>query len=304
MQLSSIVIALKMARKTKFNSAWILSVVAMLLLSSHLVIEFIKIINTNKIELLDYHIWSTLIISISLSVGIFYMEKVIWHIDAIVRYRKIYDKKLLSSMIQAEEGERQRIAKDLHDGLGPLLSSAKMSISYISKDDISPDTRKDMLTRIGSAIDESIGSIREISNNLSPSTLTNFGLVRSIALFVNRLPLPPGIEINFKSNIKQQRFDHSTEMLLYRICSELINNALKHSGASVVNILLNLNPSSITLNYIDNGRGFDLNVVSQRADKGIGLSNIESRVTLLDGTLKIDSNTESGTSIIIEIPNK
>lgn len=301
MQFASFVIAIKLTRRTRFNSAWILFALAMLIVNSQLIYELFMIFKTKQINYYSYMVWSTIVVSLSLSIGVFYSEKIISYIEAVVRYRQMYEKKVIASMISAEEKERQRIAKELHDGLGPLLSSAKMSLSFINKDDTPQTVKNEMMVGVSEVIDESIKSVREISNNLSPNVLNNFGLARAITNFINKLPLPPHIKLSFDTNIRKERYKADTEIILYRICCELINNAIKHSGGDAMRLSIESDSKSLMLIFSDNGKGFNYKNVMQSDKKGLGLSNIVSRIEFLGGTLKVDSVAGKGTVTTIRV---
>lgn len=302
LQLASTSIAIKLTKRTTFNSAWILFATAMIIVNAQLVYELINIFKTKHINYNDFMLWSTLIVSLCLSIGVFFVEKIITYVEAVVRYRQIYEKKVIISILRAEERERARIAKELHDGLGPLLSSASMSLSYITKEDSPTSTKKEMLEGVANVIDESIKSVREISNNLSPNTLNSFGLIRAVNNFINKLTLPPYITINFTTNIKKDRYNKDTEIIVYRICCELINNALKHSGCNTIDLSITGNKKSLSLLHKDNGKGFDYNATIASDSKGLGLSNIVSRVDYVGGKLTVESTPDSGTLTSIIIP--
>lgn len=311
LQFASTSIAIKLTRRTKFNSAWILFAIAMLIVNSQLIYELVTIFKTKKISYYNYMVWSTIVVSLCLTIGVFYLEKIISYIEAVVRYRRMYERKVITSMISAEERERQRIAKELHDGLGPLLSSAKMSISYILKpldENESEETKKksrtvkeQMLDGVEQVIDESIKSVREISNNLSPNVLNNFGLVRAVTNFINKLPLPPHIKILFDTDIRKERFGSDTEIILYRVCCELINNSIKHSECTRMKLTILCDKDNIYLTFADNGKGFDYEKVMQSDKKGLGLSNIVSRIEFLGGTLEVNSVKDKGTVTYIKV---
>lgn len=301
MQFASTIIAVRLTSRTKFNSAWILFALAMVIINSQLIYELVMIFKTKHINYYSYMVWSTIVVSLSLSIGVFYLEKIISYIEAVVRYRQMYEKKVIAIMISAEEKERQRIAKELHDGLGPLLSSAKMSLSFITKEDTPLPIKDEMLVGVGGVIDESIRSVREISNNLSPNVLNNFGLIRAVTNFINKLSLPPSINISFSTNIKKERYKSDTEIILYRICCELINNAIKHSGGNQLRLTINSDLVSIHLIFSDNGKGFEYNEVMESDKKGLGLSNIVSRIEYLGGSLKVESTAGKGTVTTIKV---
>lgn len=301
MQFASSVIAIKLTRRTRFNSAWILFAIAMFIVNSQLIFELFMTFKTKHINYSSYMVWSTIVVSLCLSIGVFYLEKIISYIEAVVRYRQMYEKKVIASMISAEEKERQRIAKELHDGLGPLLSSAKMSLSFITKEDTPQTLKNEMTVGVGEVIDESIKSVREISNNLSPNVLNNFGLIRAISNFTNKLTLPPNIKIAFSTNIRKERYKADTEIILYRICCELIGNSIKHSGCTEMKLTVESDGKYLLLTFNDNGKGFNYKSVMQGDKKGLGLSNIVSRVEFLGGTLKVDSVAGKGTTTTIKV---
>lgn len=186
--------------------------------------------------------------------------------------------------INAEEKERSLFSKELHDGLGPLLSTLKIYLEmyYSSPDD--PEIKK----RINDTLAESITSVKEISNNLSPYILENLGLTKAVESFVDKLKYSKKIDINFSSNITE-RCKPEIEIAFFRIITELINNTLKHSHATTIDITLTQETEKIYLKYTDNGEGFDYHEV-QKHKNGIGLFNLKSRIE------KLGDNTEIITS--------
>ena len=176
--------------------------------------------------------------------------------ETVEKEKRDMEKNLLNAIIQAEETERKRFAKDLHDGLGPILSTVKMSMSSITRIEKDDQTKK-ILRNADIIIDEAIKSIREISNNLSPHILNNFGLNKAMRNFINKINLSDAIKINFVSNIENERFDSNTEVVLYRVVCELINNTLKHAGATSIRITLEKKLNMINCEYKDNGKGFE-----------------------------------------------
>lgn len=301
MQFASTLIAIKLTRRTRFNSAWILFAIAMIIVNSQLIYELVMTFKTKQVNYYSYMVWSTIVVSLCLSIGVFYLEKIISYIEAVVRYRQMYEKKVIASMISAEEKERGRIAKELHDGLGPLLSSAKMSLSFINKPETAQKMKDEMMMGVSDVIDESIKSVREISNNLSPNVLINFGLVRAVNNFINKMTLPPDMKLSFETNIKKERYKTDTEIILYRVCCELISNSIKHSRCTQMKLTITNDKKSLFLTFSDNGKGFNYKEVMEGDKKGLGLSNIVSRIEFLGGTLKVDSETGKGAVTMIKV---
>jgi len=150
-------------------------------------------------------------------------------------------------------------------------------------------------------VNEAINTIKDISNNLSPHVLTNFGLTSAINTFTTKINQTKSVEIDFKSNMDKQRLDNDKEVVIYRAVCELINNSILHSGASRIEIELNKHEKFVTLQFNDNGRGFDTSTLSSDDSKGMGLSNIETRVKTVEGVFILESTPGKGTSALIKM---
>jgi signal transduction histidine kinase len=193
------------------------------------------------------------------------------------------------------------LAKDLHDGLGPLLSTVKMSVSALKKQKPN-DFSVEILDNVDNVILESIKSIKDISNNLSPHVLDNFGLEKGISNFLQKINATKSIKIDYVSNLKGLRMEQTIEAVLYRVFCELVNNTIKHADASKIKVNLYYDILSVKLEYTDNGRGFDMKKAMRIHDKGAGLHNIFSRIKSLKGEIEINSLEGKGTEVIIKIP--
>ena len=200
-------------------------------------------------------------------------------------------------MLRTEEKSRSRFSKELHDGLGPLLSSARMSLSALERDECRPEQRE-IIGNTTYVIDEAIRSLREISNNLSPHVLNDFGLARGVQNFIDKTAAMHDVKIRFTTNLRTERYDTDVEVILYRVICELINNSLKHSGCTNIGLSLVRNRRVLTLDYTDNGRGFNPEAMM---DCGMGLSNMASRINSLGGTLEIASSKGKGMRAAIRI---
>ena len=159
------------------------------------------------------------------------------------------------------------------------------------------EQNKEIIRNVNYVVDEAIRSLREISANLSPHVLNDFGLSRAISNFINKLPRGE-MRIVFETNLKNERFDTDIEVILYRVVCELINNSLKHSGAARVDLSLHYQQGQIRIRYKDNGCGFDPDKVGQ---KGMGISNIFSRISSLKGEVSIDSYPGAGMRAAVDI---
>ena len=237
LQIIAAIVAIGLTRRTKYNLSWMLFTVALTCMAFLRLGEYVQITDLKEWRLpSEFFIWTGIVTSLCFAVGMLLVQKIFNYIARAERQRRISERRILNTVLRTEEKERQRFSKDLHDGLGPLLSSAKMSISALSSGD-TDERNREILRNANYVIDEAIRSLREISVNLSPHILNDFGLSRAISNFINRLPRG-AMRINFSTNLRTERFDMDIEVILYRIVCELINNSLKHSGASVATVSL------------------------------------------------------------------
>jgi PAS domain S-box-containing protein len=228
-------------------------------------------------------------------------EKCIVFVGRDITERKELQKKILKTIIDTEEKERKRFAKDLHDGLGPLLSTIKLYINELESEDVEEKEKKDYIKYTSELIDEAVTSTRNISNNITPNVISNYGLVKSVESFVNKINKMQQISISFKTINIDSRFDETLELILYRILTELINNTLKHASAAHVLIVLELLSQKLILTYKDDGIGFDLRQVLQSDKGGMGLRNIFSRIESINGAIEFEEGIDKGTEVSIKL---
>ena len=226
-------IAISLFKRTKFNSAWILISAGFFLLTIYRVIELFPAIHVGDLEkTYKVQVWLSFIISLAFAIGVFYIRKLFQFLRRVDNLRNEMEKRVLSAMIRTEEKERQRFAKELHDGLGPLLSVIKMLLSGFERNN-APEVNEKIKDNLKQAVDEAIESVREISANISPHILNNFGLRDAISSFVKKLRLDERMRIRFDTNLEKQRFPYNVEVIMYRVVCELLNNTLRHAGAHV-----------------------------------------------------------------------
>ncbi|RUT78333.1 sensor histidine kinase [Ancylomarina longa] len=236
---------------------------------------------------------STFPVEIQLSLIDLTDSKLILAVASDISVRQETERKVLNAVIEAEENERKRFATDLHDSIGPLLSSINLYLSALSKANPNEKSEKIILAS-REIVNESLINIKEISNNLSPHILNDFGLKDAIQSFIQKLNLSDDIHISFETKNLEGRLNQQVEVVIYRVVSELINNTIKHAGAKNIQITISLENHSLNLVYIDDGIGFDPDQISSKKEKGMGLHNILSRIKSLNGTHKIQSNPEVG----------
>ena len=298
LQLIAAIIAIRLTRTTKYNVAWMLFSFALLMMCMFRLHEFMQVTVGREWRLPPYFMaWAGVITSLCLAVGLFYINKIITSVRRLNYQRKLTERRILNTVLRTEEKERLHFSKELHDGLGPLLSSAKMSLTALSRDEHNAEQRE-IIDNTTYVIEEAIRSLREISNNLSPHVLNDFGLARGVQNFIDKSVAMHDVKIRFTTNLRSERYDTDVEVILYRVICELINNSLKHSGCTSINLSLSQNGSELTLDYSDNGRGFNPQAMM---DCGMGLSNISSRINSLGGSCSITSSKGKGMQAAIRV---
>ena len=206
------------------------------------------------------------------------------------------------SLLEGQETERKRLAQEIHDGLGPLLSTIRLNIESISSHEKLDQQIQQRLGRVESLVNEVTQDMRDISHALMPSAIVDFGLTTALENLCKKANESENIKIDFFSKNIADRLDEQTELGLFRIGQELLNNALKYSKAENIHVQLIRHPDNLVLTVEDDGIGFDLKKTTERTDKGIGLRNIETRVQLLNGTYDIETSPNNGVFTTIEIP--
>jgi len=208
-------------------------------------------------------------------------------------------KQLINAIIDTEINERKRFAKDLHDGLGPLLSTVKLYVNELKDKKIKVKERDELVTMVTQLVDDAISNARETANNLMPTVIKNYGLVSAVNSFITKINLLNKYEIKFKAIPSDIKLDLTLETSFYRIIKELVNNTIKHANAKKIDIVLSLKNNVLSLSFADDGIGFNMEQVSNSHVSGLGLNNITNRVHLLNG--KVDFNTAKGKGLKVDI---
>ncbi len=205
---------------------------------------------------------------------------------------------VLGTTIAVQDQERKRIAEDLHDGLGSILSAAKLKLSDMETD-LDGD-KKEKLEDGLSLIDEAVNEMKNIAYNMMPATLSRLGLEAALQNLFTRLSKRSGLKIHYTVFGFSKRLEESAELGIYRIVLECINNTVKHAEAENVTVQLLQYPDYINITIEDDGKGFAWS--SSAAFSGNGLNNIASRVKNLKGNFDIDTQPGKGTTILVDIP--
>lgn len=223
-----------------------------------------------------------------------------------ISHRKIQDLEnkikinSMQSMIEGQEQERERIARDLHDSLGGLLSTIKLQFGSV-ENKIENIQKEESYKKANELIDTAVKEVRVISQNLQPGALHDLGLISAITDLVNRAQSSNGPDIDFQHYDIPKKMDSMVALNIYRIIQELLNNAIKYASASEILIQLNKEEDDIVILFEDDGIGFD---VETSQEKGMGMENIQSRVNYLKGNFHVDSRHEEGTSYMIHIKSE
>jgi signal transduction histidine kinase len=269
-----------------------------LLMACRRLIELLRIFNLESIDNLALSSWIAVLISLLIFVGTLYIRRIFDLQKRIDALRKENESRVLSAIIRTEEKERRAFAKEIHDGLGPILSAIKMSSSAVNKATLI-EANREIFTKVDTAIDAAIVSVKEISNKLSPHLLEHYGLEKAIKSFIDNIVGRLVLKITFSSTLKNKRYDYNIEVIVYRIVCELLSNTLKYANAQSVTISLFADEHGMELIYVDDGIGFSMEGVET---KGMGLFNIKSRVKSLKGNLTIDSEPHAGFLLKVTLP--
>ena len=201
------------------------------------------------------------------------------------------------SVLKGEESERSRMARDLHDGLGGMLSGVKINLSAMKGNSIITSENAQAFDHAIKLLDTSISELRRVAHNLMPETLNHYGLKTALNDFIAEMNNNPATVLTFNFFGADIRFESQLELTAFRIAQELVNNALKHSGSAKINIQLITDIDRICIQVVDDGKGFD---TSSKSRDGKGLVSIHDRVAANNGSFEIESAPGKGTEATVE----
>ena len=209
-------------------------------------------------------------------------------------------------IIEAQEAERQRVARELHDGVNQLIASAKMRLLKVAERAGLSPTAREWLARCDELLVQALEENRHIAQNLRPPDLDELGLAEACRNFCEQFQARTQLNVKWQIPRAAERCPPAVELNLFRILQEALNNVERHAHAQTVRVRLARESDAILLNIQDDGRGFDLN--GAKADKrkrpGIGLTNIRERAALLGGTCEIESSPDQGTTVGVRVPGR
>jgi two-component system, NarL family, sensor kinase len=209
------------------------------------------------------------------------------------------EKKLMAakSLVEGQEEERKRIAFELHDGLGVLLSATKLQFTSIR--DTSPGNIP-LIERATQLLEQASGDVRKISHNMMPGLLTKLGLFDALEDLFDNLKDNENLVVQCDIPEDLERLPENKEIMLYRIIQEMVNNTLKHAEAGNIRLQIRKSENNLYLQYSDDGKGFDY--LQKLESQSIGLISIQSRVDFLNGRLTVDTGPGNGTRYNLQIP--
>lgn len=206
---------------------------------------------------------------------------------------------MIKNTVQAQEKERKRIAQDLHDEVGAMLSVVKLNINRLEKKS-SGEIPKNLVHETKAYIDDVITQVRRISRALLPPSLEKLGLFNAIEELAKWVNKSNQIQVECFKSGETYRLNIKNEMAAFRIVQELLNNALKHSEASQIVVKTRFSNNYLAISVADNGVGFEVNNLEQR---GLGLKNLQSRSELINASFKMKSAPQKGTSAVLLLNN-
>jgi len=216
--------------------------------------------------------------------------------EELIKQQEIRNK----AIIDAEERERVRIAKDLHDGVGQQLAAVKLNMNAMEEELLGNITQLERLKTLEHMVDEALKEVRAVSHNMMPNALMRKGLAAAVREFIDNIAATGLLHIDLHVVGMNERLDGTMETVLYRVLQEIVSNIIKHAQANKVSIQLIRHEDYLNFILEDNGKGFDARDVNHF--NGIGLKNIISRIQYLNGTVDFDSAIGRGTTVIIEVP--
>jgi len=207
---------------------------------------------------------------------------------------------LLESTILTQEEERKRIAKDLHDDLGSKLNVLRLNLNLFKKHSDNSPAFQEVMTDVKSLLDTTIGTTRRISHELLPPTLEDFGLATALEELCDGFTSSGAIDCNLETEGTENRLPKvNSELQIFRVVQELINNSIRHGAAKNIALKLNQLEHGLSLEYQDDGKGFDAQKIEEK--KGLGLKNIDSRLHMIGASIEYESAPGKGVKALIHL---
>lgn len=235
-----------------------------------------------------------------ISFMVFFQKKQLKNIEEKAALKTAYDQEIFKSQIEVQNQTLQHIGQELHDNIGQLLSVAKINLNILEESD---SEELDFIKQTNEIITQSISDLRALTKSLDGDFVKDFGLEESISHELQRIRKTRRFQTEISVLGDKRKLGYEREIVLFRIVQEVLNNALKHSKAKNLTIVLHYFPQSFTLNINDNGKGFDLESINQKSisQAGAGLRNMQRRMELIGGSCKISSEIGKGTEVLLTV---
>lgn len=245
----------------------------------------------------------TLVVSIIMFVAL-YQRKVLAQQNEIQAAENRHQKELLNASMEVAEQEREKIAKNIHDDVGTLLNVIRLQLTKLSRNAADQVKTEDLVKESLGMVDESIQTVRGIAHDLMPPTLVKLGFDKGIAEMCRQINASGQLKVEVTTDTNDRRLPARLELQLYRAVREVINNILKHSKASELDVTVRTTEGSLTVRIHHNGIGISNEAATQLAqsEKGVGLKSIQSRVQLVNGSIQYLNKGQRDSEVIIEVP--
>ena len=219
--------------------------------------------------------------------------------------RETYEREILQSQIEIQNHTLKQIGQELHDHIGQLLSLAMLQLNILD-DEMDGSQHHPALNEVQQVIGTIIQDVRTLSKSLDSDTIQRFGLCDSLTMELDRIQRMGRFQTQLTVQGTPYSLDPQVETVLFRMAQESLNNAIKHSAAKTLSVLIDYESQQFTLTIADDGRGFSVAETSQRVinESGSGLRNLQQRAILLGGVCEVDSQSGRGTKVHIRLPHK
>lgn len=240
------------------------------------------------------------VIVVLLFLGVLFMLTMIYYDKKKRSMVESFSQTLLQTRLEIQEETFKSISQEIHDNIGQSLSFIKLNISTLESKLASPI--KETLTESKELLSKSIQDLRDIARSLSPDFINEIGLENAIKQQLQLLEKTGNYTIHFTAQGEQHKHDQHKELVVFRIVQELLNNIVKHAEASEIKASMDYQQQQLIITIADNGKGFDTATAHSTANNGLGLRNMQSRMTLINGFINIKSISGRGTQATIELP--
>lgn len=233
---------------------------------------------------------------------LFYQKKKFTHAQQLLEAEKQHTEALLQSQIEIQEETFKNISQEIHDNIGQVLSLVKLNLNTLSPPAAEAD--KEKLSASVTLLTKSIKDLRDVAKSINTDYVAQIGLASAIRQQLDLLNKTGVFEASLEEEGKVVSLEKRNELIVFRVVQELLNNAIKHAAATKVFVRLFYTPAGLRLQVQDNGKGFDAPALNLTTNipGGLGLSNMQNRISLLNGSMKINSTPGQGTTIHIELP--